>query len=177
MGATYLGAAQSGSPSLTLETPPWFKFSHVSATLDAAATEFGGFQIDIKPGLSADINTAFVLGSAVPARLDWGGLWDVSGSFTRRWLDDTPTTSLESQFLTLARARTVRTLVLTMDADTNKTLVITAEIVFDIPTRSGTGIVVETVPWKVVAKNTGGAALGPFVVVITDDEATPADAP
>jgi hypothetical protein len=64
-----------------------------------------------------------------------------------------------------------------MDADTNKTLVITAEIVFDIPTRSGTGIVVETVPWKVVAKNTGGAALGPFVVVITDDEATPADAP
>jgi len=177
MGATYLPLAKAGSPAVTLATVPWFKFSHATVKVATVATEFGGFQIDIKPSLVSDVNTAFVLGNDVPTRLPYGGKWDISGNFTRRWLDDTPSTALESQFLTLARAQAATAIEITLNAGSNMTAVIDAEVVFGTPTRGGTGIIVETIPWKVVAKASGAEAKGPFVLVTTDDEATPIDAP
>lgn len=177
VGATYLAAAEAGSPALAPETPAWFKFSHCSVKVDTVATEVGGFQLDIKPGLSMDTNTAYVLGTATPSHLDYGSRWDISGNLTRRYLDDTPSTALESQFLTLARARSVHTIEITCNAGSNMTLVMSLEAAFDLPTRNGTGIIVETVPFKMYALNTGGNALGPFTAVWTDDEATPIDAP
>lgn len=167
VGATYLAAATAGSPSVTEHTEPFWRWYRATAEVDTVAVVLSGFNLDIAWAIGKDDANAMKLGSQVPYGLDFLGTISGSGNLTRNHLVDG---THESAFIEYARAGSAHDLDIVFAIDASWGLAINLEVVFQKPTLSSGGIIVETIPFE-VCKKTGN----PLVIVVTDDVNTPAD--
>ena len=168
-GATYEAAAIAGAPSFSLETPPYFDFTHATVTMNSAgagANPFAcnGFNLSLDFLTATGQAEAYTLGSAVPTALDSTGIRG-TGSFTRRHTADG---THQSAYLGYFLAKTAFEAVITLSGGADKTCVFTLQGIFGQPTRSGTGVITETIPFT-LCKNDDT----PVTIVITDDETGP----
>jgi hypothetical protein len=179
-GATFVEAAAVALPALDPPTtgPLYYAWNHATATMCAiggspVALPLSGFEVNCKFDIDTDPAAAVVIGREVPSLLLLGGQTEITGNLTRRWKTDYATLVGQSKFFELALAQTPQALVITFNDGSAEKIVFSMQVQFDKPSRTETGTMLETIPYRVVSASSGGVVTGdPFVLAVDDEDAT-----
>jgi hypothetical protein len=178
-GATYSTVANADTPAITLlSTMPFFKASHLTASLGGTSTSITDAEVDIK--LKATTADGFQpLGKGARSALDIVGYDSITIKVKRAYAWD-GTSSINSKYENDYTAKTARAVILTWNTATNigegsttYKIVITGNDcrLMSRPKRSIVdGVVMEELEYKVCDDGTDE----PFTIAITDGTATPA---
>jgi len=168
VGAVYTTGTVGTLNPPTLHTEPYWRWMRAACKVNGSAAPMSGFELDIDFGLADDDSSCMVLGSQTPGSYPFNGNLQVKGTVNRLFLTDG---TAESAFDGYFRAGSAGTVEFTFTAGSD-VLYFGIECVFGAPSHSGTGLIMEAIPFECREITTGGGVTeltnGPFSMGITD---------